>query len=120
MHRKAKNAEEIGEKVAKREERIRGVWRREERAAAGKAERKIGGEKSLEAAGGREAEEGNTVEETGAREGVRLEKEKLHAILIQEWVSQLEADLINAHYARSRWNDTVLFEFLRDFSRRRL
>lgn len=66
------------------------------------------------------------MEETGPgqpsqRSGTRRsEKEKLHAILIQEWVSQLEADLINAHYARSRWNDTVLFEFLRDFSRRRL
>ena len=49
--------------------------------------------------------------------GGSLEKEKLHAILIQEWVSRLEADLINAHYARPRWNDTVLFEFLRDFFR---
>lgn len=52
------------------------------------------------------------------------EERQLRAILIRASslpFPQLEADLINAHYARSRRNDTVLFEFSSGLlSRRRL
>lgn len=85
-------------KERKTVERIRGFW-----LPKGKAERKIGRERRSFQTGGRG---------------------ELRAILIRASslpFPQLEADLINAHYARSRRNDTVLFEFSSGLlSRRRL